>query len=115
MAIYIKTMNSDLLLSKLKKLIENNKITTWKCDNDNDFKLIEEQWENKAWLRPNIIKDSIIFGILKNKSVPFTKKIYSAYHSHFIEMLINHASEYIEDINVTPDLDLNYDTPDIFE
>jgi hypothetical protein len=114
MAIYVETNEPENLVLEIIKSINNNKITSWECDKDGDFtpKLsenIDNHWHQKAWFKANIFKSTVIFDILKNPKYPFTKEINSIYHSRFVEMLMNHLSNYFDIININSKNDPEYD------
>ena len=98
MAVYARTSNPKGLLDKIKDYNKKRKIESWKYDADGDFTHIPEQWENKAWFRPNIESERLVFGLLGNKNIEMSKSLYAIYHGRFIEMLLTHFDT---DISVT--------------
>ena len=54
MAVKIKTHNPQLMLEKIKHLIDNGEIKTWVYDNDGDFTHNADQWLEKAWFTPYV-------------------------------------------------------------
>ncbi len=111
MAIYIQTNNPRGFLEKINELIESNKIRTWKPDKAGDFTHIADNWENKAWLKPYLLDKQINFGILKRKDEELERETYGVYHGRFIEMLINHLSDYFDLAKASTELDNDYDVP----
>ncbi|MDF2515934.1 MAG: hypothetical protein K0R59_1230 [Sphingobacterium sp.] len=90
MAIIIKTTSPQKLLAAIKEGINEDNIRTWSYDSDGDFTHTPEQWQNQAWLRPQILAGELRFGILENKNKKLSKSIYGVYHGRFIEMLLTH-------------------------
>lgn len=97
MAVYIKTNNPAGLLRKIKEYINKGKIDTWVYDSDGDFTHVPEQWNKKAWFRPTVESERLVFGLLGQVNVTMTKKLYAVYHGRFIEMVLSHFDQ---DINV---------------
>ncbi len=95
MAVYIKTNKPKELLDELKTLINKGSIDTWSYDSDGDFTHNVNQWVNKAWFRPHVESERIVFGILGNKETTMTKQLYGLYHGRFIEMMLAHFDEKI--------------------
>jgi len=101
MAIYIKTSNPQGLLNDIKKSIENKVIRNWSKDEEGDITLAF-QWNNKAWFKPFLREDTLIFGLIGRKDEPMTKLIYGIYHGRFSEMLLTQFDSNIEEIQLTP-------------
>jgi len=98
MAVYVKTNNPRDLLQQIIEYINKGKIETWSVDSDGDFTHNPDQWNKKAWLRPYIEQERLVFGLIGNSNVPMTNNLYSVYHGRFIEMLLTHFATII---NVT--------------
>lgn len=101
MAIRIFCDNPRKLLTEIRSAIENEEITTWKVDSDGDFTHAPEQWRNKAWLRPRILDDRILFNILGSKTRTLSRVTYGVYHGRFIEMLLSHFDKEFERATAT--------------
>lgn len=101
MAIYITTSDPQELLDNIRDNIERQKVQTWSTDVDGDFTHVS-QWKNKAWFRPHVQTDKLIFGLLERKDETMTKMIYGLYHGRFSEMLLTHFDSSIEDMQLTP-------------
>ena len=93
MAITVTTRTPDALLSKIKKAIDDGKISTWSHDDDGDFTHDVEQWRNRAWLSPQVETSELLFGIVSPKGVNLEKQVYGLYHGRFIDMLLTHFDE----------------------
>lgn len=90
MAVYVKTEKASELLDKLKKAIDDNKIKTWRYDDDGDFYHSPDQWQYSSWLRPITTDKYLVFGIIKPKDDTLSTLTYAVYHGRFIEMMLNH-------------------------
>jgi len=95
MALEIRTNNPAALLASIKKAIDDEKVVTWSYDSANDFTHTAEQWNEQAWLKPEIdVKNNILkLTLLKPKSVDkIEKSVRGVYQGRFIEMLVTHFS-----------------------
>ena len=83
------------LLARIKKLIDQKHIVTWRYDGDGDFTHTASsgQWEGKAWLRPQVKSDVLRFVIVKTDGIPLTRESFAVYHGRFIEMLVSHVAD----------------------
>ncbi len=90
MAVRVYCESPGTLLRKIKAAIRDGSIETWEVDDAGDFTHVPEQWSKKAWLRPKIMDDHLIFNIVGQESKPMARAVYGVYHGRFIEMLLNH-------------------------
>jgi len=90
-AIHFATDNAALLLSSLKKAVDDSKIVAWSYDSDGDFTHATDQWRYKAWLRPKVLPNELIMYILGSNSRKLSKQIYAIYHGRFVEAAVAHA------------------------
>lgn len=93
MAVIVKTSSPADLLEEIKNQIEKGSILTWEVDDDGDFYHNPEQWEGKAWMRPQLGTDVLTFFIVPNKSETVSTMVYAVYHGRLIEMLLAHVDE----------------------
>jgi hypothetical protein len=91
MAITVFTPEPEALLSNVKKQIADKKIQTWLVDEDGDFTHTPPQWKRKAWLRPKVFSDRLVFRIFPPEKTKMSSEIYAVYHGRFIEMLLAHV------------------------
>ena len=105
MAIYIKfkpeEKNFDIH-SAIREKIAGNEIRTWGCTN-NQFSNRPKEWERSVWMRStgkgeDWIKYDIFPGDIDIN--PLTKTEYTITCGRFVEMLLTHFNEYIENIKV---------------
>lgn len=111
MAIIIKTRKPQELINSLNRAINRRAILTWIVDAIGDYTISHEQWQFLAWMRPYILNDRIVFGIIQSRKFPMTKELYGVYHGRFVATLLRHFDLDIIDINVTPLL-TEYDVVD---
>ena len=95
MAVYFVTDKPRALLNKFVARINQEevegKITTWKQHKDGEhFTHTSKDWHEKAFLKPKVEKDRLVFNIIKPKNVPVTWIVYAYYHGHLIETFVNH-------------------------
>jgi hypothetical protein len=91
MAITVFTSKPRVLLANVKAQIASKKIRTWSVDEVSDFTHTPPQWLKKAWLRPKVLTDKLVFTILPPKNTKMSSEIYAIYHGRFIEMLLQHV------------------------
>lgn len=115
MAVKIRTHNPQLMLEKIKHLIDNGEIKTWVYDKDGDFTHNADQWLEKAWFTPYVFDslDLLYFGILGRKGVNMTIEEFSIYHGRFIEMLIKNFIYDIDFFEILSPKSNDYDTKQI--
>jgi hypothetical protein len=91
MAVIIYSSTPLAVLNTIRLAISKGEIRTWSADSDGDFTHTTEQWRFKAWFRPKVLEDRIIFSIITPKNTKMSKATYAMYHGHFVEMLLNHV------------------------
>ncbi len=101
MAIVVKTNNPSSLLSAIRRAIDNDKIDTWSYDTDGDFTHTADQWNRRAWLRPIVREDRLVFNIIPPRAKDISRVEYGIYHGRFIEMLLNHFDERFTEVSAT--------------
>lgn len=90
MAVKVRCDAPQILLDEIKTSIRSGSVETWQLDSDGDFTHAPEQWRSKAWLRPQIEEDKLVFIILAPKDTRISRAVYAVYHGRFIEMLLAH-------------------------
>lgn len=98
MADYFFTDSSQSLLDQFNHKIEQKeskgKITTWVRSSDGRYYTHKsDEWGKKAWFKPAIGKDKLIFNIVKPKNQNVTTPVYGYYHGHLIETFLNHFDQ----------------------
>src|SRR5579875_2811244 len=112
MAVHVVADGSEELLAALKEAIDEKRIRTWSYDRDGDFTHTAEQWINKAWLRPRVLKGEIVFNLIGPVETVMTKAVYAVYHGRFIEMVIHHFDEQVRECSASAlgEADDNFET-----
>lgn len=90
MAIIVRTSQPSALLAAIKREVDQGNIETWSYDRDGDFTHDVDQWKHRAWLRPVIEEERLVFRTVPPKSRAISRIVYGVYHGRFIEMLLNH-------------------------
>jgi hypothetical protein len=104
MAIYFDTDKPQTLLNKFVARIDQEevkgKITTWMQHKDGaHFTHTSKDWRDKAFLKPKVEKERLVFNIIKPESVDVTWIVYAYYHGHLIETFVSHFhDDFIEGI-----------------
>ena len=98
MADYFFTQTPQRLLDQFNRKIDQNepkgKITTWERSKDGKYYTHKsEEWGKKAWFKPSIERDRLVFNIIKPKGRNITKPVYGYYHGHLIETFLNHFDQ----------------------
>jgi len=92
MAIYFKTETPNKLLATFKKAIDDGHIKTWAYDKDGDFTHTADQWNKRAWLRPEVREKTMLaMFILRPKDEKLSSEVYAIYHGRFIESMVRHC------------------------
>jgi hypothetical protein len=90
MAVRVFCDNPTELLANIKGAIRAGTVETWSLDSDGDLTHSPQQWKNKAWFRPSVETEKVVFYLLGQKTEKMSKEIYAIYHGRFIEMLLAH-------------------------
>lgn len=101
MAVRAFTSDSRYLLLALKKAIADGTITTWQIDNDGDLTHTSAQWEGKAWMRPKVLEDRLLFNIIAPKDDGVSKAVYGVYHGRLVQTLLIHFDDQINTVTAT--------------
>ncbi|MDM8556915.1 hypothetical protein QUF75_19485 [Desulfococcaceae bacterium HSG7] len=100
MAVMVYAEEPKWLLNAIYEELEDNEITTWKCDNEGDLTHSPSQWRHIAWMRPRVRKGRLIFNIIAGEDI-VSKRIYGVYHGRLIEMLLTHFDDDIRRLYAT--------------
>lgn len=101
MALIIKTDTPEELLRQIKQAIDAKEVELWSYDSSGDFVHTPERWINRAWFRPEVNEGELRLGILGNKEAGMTSPLYAAYHSGFINLLLNHFDKSFSTVEAT--------------
>ena len=101
MAVRAFTADPDSLLSEVRKAVSDGSITTWEIDSEGDFTHTSSQWRNRAWMRPRVLEDRLVFNIIAPKEVAMTRSVYAFYHGHLIQTLLSHFDRKMKTVSAT--------------
>jgi hypothetical protein len=104
MAIIIHTDNPDLLLDKIYEAIDTKKADKWVRTADGRLTYGTLLWRNEAFFKPQIWVDEnqLRFGLIKRKDRKhITSRLYTAFHSKLIEMLLTRFDEDFRSVTAT--------------
>ncbi len=90
MALNVYCSDPAGLLAAIRKAIREREVDTWLMDKDGDFTHSPEQWRYRAWLRPKVRDDLLVFNILGRRNEKMSKTVYAVYHGRFAEILLTH-------------------------
>lgn len=90
MAIIVTTSTPKKLLLDIKAAIDEKHVETWQYDSDGDFTHSPDQWNRRAWFRPEVDTSGLVLKILTPRNTTMSKTVYAVYHGRFIEMLLAH-------------------------
>jgi hypothetical protein len=99
--ISIETDSPEKLLQAIKDAIDDKHIKTWHYDDDGDFTHSAPQWNQQAWLRPEIKTGILELGILAPCDVKISTEVYAIYHGRFIEMILAHFDDAFAQVGAT--------------
>jgi len=101
MAVRAFTTDPEKLLSALKVAIAEGVIETWRIDADGDLTHTSEQWSRRAWMRPKVLDDRLLFNIIASKNEKMSKTVYGIYHGRLIQTLLVHFDRQIDTVAAT--------------
>jgi hypothetical protein len=88
MAITVTTSTPRKLLADVRSAIKSGGVTAWSVDADGDFTHTSDALVRKAWFRPRLLDDRVVFRILTPRGTTMSKTTYGAYHGKFVQMLL---------------------------
>jgi hypothetical protein len=101
MAVRAFTDEPEELLSALKKAIAEGVIETWRIDSDGDLTHTSTQWGARAWMRPKVLEDRLLFNIVASKNEKMSKTLYGVYHGRLIQTLLTHFDNKMKTVSAT--------------
>lgn len=104
MAVIIKTENPNKLLDEIYEGIEIKKIEKWSVLSDGRITYSGFLWKNEAFFKPQIwVEESELrFGLIKRKDRKhISSKLYTLFHSKFVEMLLSHFDKTFHSVTVS--------------
>ena len=101
MAVRAYTDKAASLLSAIKREIGDGRITTWKIDRDGDLTLTSEIFANRAWMRPKVLPDRLLFNIVGKKNEKTSTRVYAAFHGRLVQMLLAYFDTQLNRVTAT--------------
>jgi hypothetical protein len=101
MAVRAFTDEPQELLSAIKKAIAEGVIETWRIDSDGDLTHTSTQWGGRAWMRPKVLEDRLLFNIVASKKEKMSKTLYGVYHGRLIQTLLIHFDSKMKTVSAT--------------
>jgi hypothetical protein len=101
MALRAFTDNPQALLDAIKKAIENGEIETWKLDSDGDLTHGSQQWGGRAWMRPKVLEDRLLFNIIGSTEDKMSRTLYGVYHGRLMQTLLTHFDTKMKTVSAT--------------
>jgi hypothetical protein len=101
LAIIVTCPDPSGLLSAIKSAISEGLVTTWECDDEDDFTHSSSRWKYRAWLRPIVEDETLTLTIVAPRETTINVTVYAAYHARFIEMLLEHFDKLFEGVECT--------------
>lgn len=101
MAVRAFTDDPQALLSALKNAILNGEIETWRIDTDGDLTHAATRWAGRAWMRPKVLEDRLLFNIVASKGERMSKRLYGVYHGHLVQTLLIHFDDKMRTVTAT--------------
>ena len=101
MAVRAFTDQAEPLLSAIKQAIADGRVTTWKIDDDGDLTLTSEIFVNRAWMRPKVLPDRLLFNIIGKKNEKTSTRVYAAYHGRLVQMLLAYFDTRLKTVAAT--------------
>lgn len=91
MSVFFETSDPSGLLAAFKKAIRDGHIDTWGVDSDGDFTHTPDQWNKKAWLRPQVFSSGLMMRFIGREKVPATREDFAVFQGRFIESMTVHC------------------------
>jgi hypothetical protein len=101
MAVRAFTDEPKELLSAIKKAIAEGVIETWRIDSDGDLTHTSAQWGGRAWMRPKVLEDRLLFNIVASNKEKMSKTLYGFYHGRLIQTLLIHFDNRMKTVSAT--------------
>ena len=101
MAVRAFTDEPGELYSALKRAIVEGVIETWRIDSDGDLTHTSTQWGGRAWMRPSVLEDLLLFNIVASKKEKMSKTLYGVYHGRLIQTLLIHFDDKMKTVCAT--------------
>ena len=90
-----------VLLSAITRGIADGRIKSWRVDKEGDFTLTSENFGGKAWMRPKVLSDRLLFNIVGVDGDDMSTQLYAIYHARLIQMLLMYFDKQMKTASAT--------------
>lgn len=101
MAVRAFTDDPQRLLRAIRQRLDDGSVTTWSVDGEGDLTHTSRQWARKAWMRPRVLDDRLLFNIIGSDEEKMTRATYGVYHGRLIQMLMTHFDHLFDEAVAT--------------
>lgn len=107
MAVYLTALTPQSLLDHFDVAVRQSgaggTILTWKRGgNGQRYTQAPSEWAEKAWFRPAVLRDKLIFNIVSPPNGRIDPIVYSYYHGSLIETFLRHFADDIVLASASP-------------
>jgi hypothetical protein len=89
MAVDVFTVDAEGLLRSLRRRMREGRIDGWAYDDQfESFTHTPAPWKGQGWFQPEVCADKLRFVLKGTEGTPYTRELFTVYHSRFIEMLL---------------------------
>jgi hypothetical protein len=100
MALIVITENHDALLRKVEYAIDADVVEDWSYTAERNFAFAGSLAKGVR-LRPTIDGDALVFGVVPAHGSPLTPIVYARAHASFAEVLLEHADDLFNSVEIT--------------
>ena len=98
MSVTFYTPKPQALLNEFNKRIAQTepagKVRTWERSDDKVYYTHKSSdWNKKAWFKPEVKTEKLVFNIIKPKNQNIGVVTYGYFHGHLIETFLNHFDD----------------------
>jgi hypothetical protein len=104
MAVIVATQKGRELWNAIVEGIDDGSIRTWAFDNSRKYLThigSGDQWKNRAFMKPSLSTDRLIFNIIMPRNENVTTEVYAIYHGRLIEMILAHFDKLFSSAQAT--------------
>ncbi len=102
MAIIVESSTPDILLSRIRRAIDDETIVSWSYDGDGDLIPQDDALRGKGWLRPRVAsRTRLLLTTVKPQETTMMLLTYGLFHSRFIHLLLVHFDAEFESVRAT--------------
>lgn len=104
MAVIVASQKGRELWNGIVAGIDDGSIRTWAFDNTRKYLTHTgsgDQWKNRAFMKPSLLTDKLVFNIIKPKTQNVTIEVYAIFHGRLIEMILAHFDKLFSSAHAT--------------